>query len=137
MDHFPNFGSDISWLKKELKTLEHVEFPFDTFPPYGAAFRRRFGLQSDQALELFHQTVSLKSVGNLTSFVREHMLEAFDTAPRIEELINHFEDLNRSHEAILKAKNQIGRLMPLSEKMGKLNLLEKERVKMRFCRPGI
>ncbi len=136
-DHFSNFGSDISRLKKEIKTLEHVEFPFDTFPPYGAAFRRRFGLQSDQALELFHQTVSLKSVGNLTSFVREHMLEAFDTAPRIEELINHFEDLNRSHEAILKAKNQIERLMPLSEKMGKLDLLEKERVKMRFCRDGL
>ncbi|RLD32652.1 MAG: ATP-dependent exonuclease SbcCD, C subunit-like protein, partial [Bacteroidetes bacterium] len=136
-DHFSNFGSDISRLKKRLKNLEHVEFPFDTFPPYGAAFRRRFGLQSDQALELFHQTVSLKSVGNLTSFVREHMLEAFDTAPRIEELINHFEDLNRSHEAILKAKNQIERLTPLSEKMEKLDLLEKERVKMRFSRDGL
>ncbi len=136
-DHFSNFGSDISRLKKGLKNLEHVEFPFDTFPPYGAAFRRRFGLQSDQALELFHQTVSLKSVGNLTSFVREHMLEAFDTAPRIEELINHFEDLNRSHEAILKAKNQIERLTPLSEKIAKLDLLEKERVEMRFCREGL
>ncbi len=136
-EHFSNFGSDISRLKKELKKLEHVEPPFDTFPPYGAAFRRRFGLQSDQALELFHQTVSLKSVGNLTSFVREHMLEAFDAAPRIEELINHFEDLNRSHEAILKAKNQIERLIPLSEKMGKFDLLEKERVNMRFCRNGL
>lgn len=136
-NYFSNFGSDISRLKKELKTLEHVELPFDTFPPYGAAFRRRFGLQSNQALELFHQTVSLKSVGNLTSFVREHMLEAFDTAPRIEELINHFEDLNRSHEAILKAKNQIERLTPLSEKMEKLDLFEKERLKMRFCRDGL
>jgi len=136
-DHFSNFGSDISRLKKELKTLEHVEFPFDTFPPYGAAFRRRFGLQSDQALELFHQTVSLKSVGNLTGFVREHMLEAFDTAPRIEELINHFEDLNRSHEAILKAKNQIERLTPLSEKIAKLDSIEKDRVNMRFCRDGL
>ncbi|MCK5201940.1 MAG: hypothetical protein KAR21_26485, partial [Spirochaetales bacterium] len=73
----------------------------------------------------------------MTSFVREHMLEAFDTAPRIEELINHFEDLNRSHEAILKAKNQIERLTPLSEKMEKLDLLEKERVRMRFCRDGL
>ncbi len=136
-DHFSNFGSDISRLKRELKRLEHVEPPFDTFPPYGAAFRRRFGLQSDQALELFHQTVSLKSVGNLTSFVREHMLEAFDTAPRIEELINHFEDLNRSHEAILKAKDQIERLTPLSQKLGKLDLLEKDRTDKRYCRNGL
>ncbi len=136
-EHFSNFGVDISRLKRELKTLEHVEPPFDTFPPYGAAFRRRFGLHSDQALELFHQTVSLKSVGNLTGFVREHMLEAFDTAPRIEELINHFEDLNRSHEAILKAKDQIERLTPLSEKMAKLDSVEKERGDMRFCRDGL
>jgi uncharacterized protein YPO0396 len=136
-NNFSNFGSDISRLKKELKTLEHVELPFDTFPPYGAAFRRRFGLQSDQALELFHQTVSLKSVGNLTSFVREHMLEAFDTAPLIEELINHFEDLNRSHEAILKAKNQIDRLTPLSEKIEKLDSFEKNQVKMRISRDGL
>ncbi len=137
VEHFSNFGSDISRLKKELKTLEHVEPPFDTFPPYGAAFRRRFGLQSDQALELFHQTVSLKSVGNLTGFVREHMLESFDTSPRIEELINHFEDLNRSHEAVLKAKSQIERLTPLSEKLSKFELLEKERIKMRLCRDGL
>ncbi|MEA1910072.1 MAG: ATP-binding protein [Spirochaetota bacterium] len=136
-EHFSNFGSDISRLKKEIKNLDHVEPPFDTFPPYGAAFRRRFGLQSDQALELFHQTVSLKSVGNLTGFVREHMLEAFDTAPRIEELINHFEDLNRSHEAVLKAKSQIGRLQPLSEKIVKLDSIEKERIKMRFSREGL
>ena len=47
----------------------------DTFPPYGAAFRRRFGIENEQALDLFHQTVSMKSVGNLTDFVREHMLE--------------------------------------------------------------
>ncbi len=56
---------------------------FDSFPPYGAWFRRRFGIDNEQALELFHQTVSMKSVGNLTDFVRSHMLEPFDVAPRI------------------------------------------------------
>ncbi len=68
------------------------------------AFRRRFGIDNEQALELFHQTVSMKSVGNLTEFVREHMLEAFRRwQPRIEALVGHFEDLNRAHEAVLKA----------------------------------
>ena len=33
-------------------------------------------------MELFHQTVSMKSVGNLTDFVRDHMLEPFDAAKR-------------------------------------------------------
>ena len=65
----------------------------DSFPPYGALFRRRFGIDNEQALELFHQTVSMKSVGNLTDFVRSHMLEPFDVEPRIAALIAHFDDL--------------------------------------------
>jgi uncharacterized protein YPO0396 len=112
-EHFSGFGTEISSLKKKLKELPHTEPPFDSFTGYGAAFRRRFGLQNEQALELFHQTVSMKAVGNLTAFVREHMLEAFDTESAISALIHHFEDLNRAHESVLKAKNQIERLTPL------------------------
>src|SRR5260370_3614700 len=85
----------------------------DTFPPYSASFRRRFGIENEQALDLFHQTVSMKSVGNLTDFVRQHMLEAFPVDSRIDALMAHFENLNHAHEAVLKAKEQIGRLQPL------------------------
>ena len=110
---FAGFGSDINQLRKRLRDRTRVDGPFDSFPPYEAAFRRRFGIDNAQALELFHQTVSMKSVGNLTDFVREHMLEAFEVAPRIEALIAHFEDLNRAHEAVLKARDQVERLTPL------------------------
>jgi len=108
---FAQFGSDIGNLRKRLRQ-GGVEV-FDSFPPYGAWFRRRFGIDNEQALELFHQTVSMKSVGNLTDFVRSHMLEAFDVAPRIAALIAHFDDLNRAHEAVLKAKHQVSLLTPL------------------------
>lgn len=108
---FSNFGSEISTLRKRLRG-SGIEL-FESFPPYGAWFRRRFGIENEQALELFHQTVSLKSVGNLTDFVRLHMLEPFTVEPRIAALIQHFEDLNRAHEAVLKAKRQIEMLGPL------------------------
>ncbi|HGG59194.1 MAG TPA: ATP-dependent exonuclease SbcCD, C subunit-like protein [Gammaproteobacteria bacterium] len=111
-EDFAGFGQDIARLRKRLRGRSHIEL-FDSFPPYGAAFRRRFGIASEQALELFHQTVSMKSVGNLTAFVREHMLEGFDVAGRIDNLIHHFDDLNRAHEAVLKAKRQVERLTPL------------------------
>ena len=52
--------------------------PVRQLPAYGARLRRRLGIDNEQALELFHQTVSMKSVGNLTDFVRRHMLEPFD-----------------------------------------------------------
>jgi uncharacterized protein YPO0396 len=105
------FGSDITALRKKLRGAG-CEL-HDSFPPYGAWFRRRFGIEHDQALELFHQTVSMKSVGNLTDFVRSHMLEPFDVASRIDALIHHFDDLDRSHQAVLKAKRQVALLTPL------------------------
>ena len=108
---FAQFGTDITRLRKRLRG-ERVEM-FKTFPPYGAWFRRRFGIDNEQALDLFHQTVSMKSVGNLTEFVRGHMLEPFDVGPRIKALIDHFDDLHRAHEAVLKAKRQIHLLTPL------------------------
>lgn len=108
---FSGFGSEMVGLRKQLRA-RGVEM-FETFPPYGSWFRRRFGIDNEQALDLFHQTVSLKSVGNLTDFVRSHMLEPFDVAPRISALIGHFEDLNRAHEAVLKAKRQVEMLTPL------------------------
>jgi len=108
---FADFGTDIVKLRKRLRaggvTVE------DSFPPYGALFRRHFGIHNEQALELFHQTVSLKSVGNLTDFVRSHMLEPFDVAPRLAALIAHFDDLHRAHEAVLKAQRQVALLQPL------------------------
>ncbi len=108
---FSSFGSEITGLRKRLRGSGFQVF--DSFPPYGAWFRRRFGIDNDQALELFHQTVSMKSVGNLTDFVRSHMLEPFEVLPRITALISHFEDLNSAHKSVLKAKRQIELLTPL------------------------
>lgn len=112
-EDFSGFGSDIGALRKKLRGAG-CELS-DSFPPYGAWFRRRFGIEHEQALELFHQTVSMKSVGNLTDFVRSHMLEPFDSGQRIEALIRHFDDLDRAHQAVLKAKRQVEMLTPLIE----------------------
>ncbi len=112
-EDFAGFGADMTALRKKLRA-SGCEL-FDSFPPYGAWFRRRFGIEHEQALELFHKTVSMKSVGNLTDFVRSHMLEPFDSGQRIEALIRHFDDLDRAHQAVLKAKRQVALLTPLVE----------------------
>ncbi|TVQ41907.1 MAG: ATP-dependent exonuclease SbcCD, C subunit-like protein [Wenzhouxiangella sp.] len=111
-EHFSGFGSDLKDLRKRLRGLDHVDI-HTTFPAYGSTLRRKLGIASDQALELFNQTVSMKSVGNLTEFVREHMLQGADTEQRIAELIRHFDDLNRAHGAVLKARDQIEALTPI------------------------
>lgn len=113
-EHFSGFGKNIDRLRRRLREMDGVEL-HDTFPPYGAAYRRRLGIESEQAMDLFYQTVSMKAVGNLTEFVRAHMLEPFDVEARIQALIAHFDDLTRAHEAVQKAKAQIGLLGPLVE----------------------
>jgi uncharacterized protein YPO0396 len=134
--HFAGFGSDLNQLRKKLRAMPGVEL-HDSYPPYCAFFRRRFGIENEQALDLFHQTVSMKSVGNLTDFVREHMLEAGDVEPRIEALIAHFDDLNRAHEAVLKAKRQIERLTPIAEDCARHRDISRESARLRSCRDGL
>jgi uncharacterized protein YPO0396 len=129
---FAHFGSDIAQLRKKLRGLG-AEL-FESFPPYAAWFRRRFGIDNDQALELFHQTVSMKSVGNLTDFVRSHMLEPFQVAARIDALIRHFDDLNRAHQAVLKAQQQVELLTPLAADCGRYSSLVAEVESLRHCR---
>lgn len=132
---FAQFGTDISALRKKLRN-GGAEL-FDTFPPYGAWFRRRFGIDNEQALELFHQTVSMKSVGNLTDFVRSHMLEPFDVEPRIKALIGHFDDLNRAHAAVLKAKRQVELLTPLVSDGERHVALNTQVEELRACREAL
>lgn len=129
---FSGFGSDMVQLRKKLRGLgADIE---DSFAKYGAWFRRRFGIENEQAMELFHQTVSMKSVGNLTDFVRSHMLEPFDVAPRIDALIAHFDDLNRAHEAVLKAKRQVGFLEPMVADCDRHGLVVAKVEGLRQCR---
>jgi uncharacterized protein YPO0396 len=132
---FARFGADIAALRKRLRSADAEVF--DSFPPYGAWFRRRFGIDNEQALELFHQTVSMKSVGNLTDFVRGHMLEPFDVAPRIAALIAHFDDLNRAHEAVLKAKRQVELLTPLVADCARHAELTARSEELRACRDAL
>ncbi|MBK8437403.1 MAG: AAA family ATPase [Austwickia sp.] len=108
---FADFGRDLTSLRRRLRA-QGVTMS-DAFPEYGARLRRLLGIHSAQALELLHQTISLKSVGNLTEFVRHHMLEGADVSSRIDTLLRHFDDLNRAHEAVREARSQIAALTPL------------------------
>src|SRR6266568_2884763 len=108
---FADFGSDMTALRRRLRAAGAQVH--DSFPEYGKDFRRRLGIESEQAMELFHQTVSMKSVGNLTDFVRDHMLEPFDAAKWTAGIVAHFEDLTKAHEAVQRARAQLTALGPL------------------------
>jgi len=108
---FFDFGTDLSSLKRRLRAAGAKVS--DMFSDYGREFRRRLGIESEQAMDLFHRTVSMKAVDDLTEFVRSHMLEPFDTKAKIESLVEHFENLTRAHDAVVRARHQLELLSPL------------------------
>lgn len=134
-EHFTGFDADILQLRKNLRALgAEVE---DSFNRYAAWFRRRFGIENEQALDLFLQTVSMKSVDNITDFVRENMLAQFDPTERIHALISHFEDLDDSYQAVLKAQKQISLLTPLTEDFAAYKDSEAQSETLKACRQAL
>lgn len=112
-EHFNNFQS-LPELKKQLASFPKVKIElFDTFVDYSKRFRKTFGVESEKAFDLFNQTVSIKEIGKLNDFVRGHMLEKTHVENNIKELIEYYENLTSSHEAMQKAKKQLEVLKPL------------------------
>lgn len=108
---FSRFGSDLKALRAQLRGRgADID---NTFPEYHRRLRRLLGIPSEQAMDLFHQTVSMKSVGNLNDFVRDHMLEPVDAQDRVRAIVDHFDNLVTAHEAVRTATDQLAVLGPL------------------------
>ncbi|CAN5468436.1 ATP-binding protein [soil metagenome] len=111
--HFTGFDS-IRDLKRRLK--EQKEWVYDTFEEYSTRFRSLLGIRSEEALDLFYQTISMKQVANLTDFVRAQMLSKTDIDQTIETVIRRFEDLNAAYEAVQQARRQLQLLEPVTSR---------------------
>jgi uncharacterized protein YPO0396 len=122
---FADFGSDLRDLRKRLRAADAEVF--DDFPKYSTSLRRLLGIRSEQALELFHQTVSMKSVGNLNDFVRDHMLEPSDSTDRVRDIIGHFENLTKAHDSVKRAREQLEALDPIATTAAKYDATLTER----------
>lgn len=129
-------GTDVLTLKKKLKA-DPLNRVYEAYSHYSAEFRRRMAIQSHQAIELLYQTVSMKSIGNLTDFVRNHMLETTDAEEDIKALCQNFDNLNQAHEAVIKAREQIAALTPLIEECDMYDATELETEELSLARDSI
>jgi uncharacterized protein YPO0396 len=114
----------IAELKKQLKG-NGVDI-FEKFVDYSQQLRKRLGLQSEKALDLFNQTVSIKEIGGLNDFVRSHMLEKTDVQTKIADLQESYDNLTVCHTAIQKARKQLEALLPLATEAEKYTNLKNE-----------
>ena len=114
--HFNGF-SNIKEFKKYLAAIPETQLFDDNFKQYAQAFGKILGISpQSKALNLFNQTVSMKQVGSVTEFVREHMLDQPELESKLVELQHNYEDLNRLHEAVLEAKQKVELLTPIVTK---------------------
>lgn len=109
-EHF-SATDGMNQLRKQLKGSGATIY--DQFNEYSVAFRKLFRLRSDKALDLFSQTTSIKEIGSLNQFIRDHMLEKTDTERQIQQLRDNFHDLTVSYDAIVKAEHQQSLLRPI------------------------
>lgn len=131
---FSGFGSRINDLRKVLRKDVTTEIS-DTFPLYQQSFSKLLGLGSDgRALELFNQTISMKSVGSVTDFVRHNMLEQPETEKQLLELERNYDDLHRLHDAVVAARQKIQLLEPVSQLGEEAQKAAKEREVYHYAR---
>jgi uncharacterized protein YPO0396 len=124
-EDFSEFGTDIFRLKKRLKHAPGIEV-FDSFTDYANRFRQLFGIKQAGALDLFYQTVSMKSVGNLTDFVRDQMLGKTNIQDEINDLVRSYEELTKAHDAAQRARHQKEMLEPLMQNISQFTVIKEE-----------
>ena len=97
----------------QRKYREKIRY-FPKFPGYCAHFRNLLHLESEKALDLFNQTVSIKEVNDLSVFLRNHMLERPEVNDQITELRQNYEDLSKVYERIQKERQMLAALEPIT-----------------------
>ena len=80
---------------------------YDSFEQYKNFFMDRFGFRSDNALKLFSQTVGLKVLGDITSFIKGYMLEDKSPIAEYEKINSVFSDLMGIERNMRKTEKQI------------------------------
>jgi uncharacterized protein YPO0396 len=85
-----------------------------SYTEYHSWFAKETGVQA-KAMDMFNQTVAVKDIQKLNSFIRDHMLESKPWGKRVESLLNHFTQLSEAHKSLVEARRQLALLDPVSE----------------------
>jgi len=109
--------SDLRTLRGSLRSAG-VDLHQDNFSSYQKALCKALGVKP-AALALFAQTVSMKQVGNLTDFVRSHMLDAPDIDATIAGMLEHYGDLTHAHDVVVDARRQLAALDLIADEAAK------------------
>jgi uncharacterized protein YPO0396 len=83
-----------------------------TYVEYQGWLTKRTSMRG-KAIDMFNQTVHVKDIQSLNEFIRKHMLEAHDWREKVKRLLEHFDDLSRAHQELVRARKAEELLLPI------------------------
>ncbi len=111
---------DLTRLHKSNEVVEHLKAKgyqtTKTYIEYQGWLTKRTQMRG-KAIDMFNQTVAVKDIQSLNTFIRGHMLEANDWQDKVQKLLTHFNDLSVAHKELVRARRAEELLSPV-EKIG-------------------
>jgi uncharacterized protein YPO0396 len=98
-------GRDLKGIRASLRADGGEVWP-DNFGAYQKALCKAL-TTTPSALALLTHTVSMKEVSNLTTFVRNHMLEPTFMSSRIQQMLDFYSNCSRAHDVVVDVRRQI------------------------------
>ena len=113
-----SIAKDCAGLKKMEKLRQQMQqrgFKATTsYSEYITWFAKATGIRP-KAMDMFNQTVAVKDIESLNTFIRDHMLESRPWSERVDSLLNHFNQLSQTHASLAKIRRQSELLEPIAE----------------------
>ncbi len=108
------YNPNSNWIQILKKTFPDILITsFDTFKRYSQEFSKKFGFRyKDKAIKIFSQTVGMKDLYDLNSFIRDRMLDEGSS-------FESFNTISKNYYNLMQLKTQIEK-----EEL-QINLLEK------------
>lgn len=111
---FAQFSGDAREIKGRLRQKGCATY--DEFTSYSLAYRKKLGNLNEQAINLFSQTISMKTVDKLNPFIRSNMLQKEEgIEDSIRHLIDHYQSLTDAYQRVCDVKKQVELLLPMEE----------------------
>ncbi|MEO2049823.1 MAG: SbcC/MukB-like Walker B domain-containing protein [Pirellulales bacterium] len=119
-DESRQLKDDVAGLRKSDQVRQHLkQLGYQTtkkYVEYHGWLTRRTQMRS-KAMDVFNQTVAVKDIRSLNTFIRRHMLESHDWRDKVQRLLVHFHDLSLAHQELVRARKGAELLGPV-EKLG-------------------
>lgn len=109
--------ADLAGLTTASEVRDHLKkLGYHTAKTYNEYFDwlvKRTGMRR-KAMDMFNQTVHVKDIQSLNTFIRQHMLEVQDWHEKVQRVLAHFNDLSLAHQELVRARKAEELLAPVA-----------------------